>query len=747
MLPALSDLTIVFDENIIKIELKSDSLEWSTSGETVATAGIDGNDYEFTVTLMSGYTIDTVTMSNSVEEGGGVLKSQGNASFIITAGYGGLCGTYTITSKLAETEDPLAGTWVFNGTAKKIPQRVVDGLTYNAKGTCGSGEAFNFLDFNTDMTYMAIAGSSWWDISTNIYGSDTASNMITITSKLSEVTAGDTLLTWLQSNATKQADHATDSLPTKIEKLLAYGKAQLGEKGVDSTATTVRGVLDDISSIETDKGLTINGVIEQYKVAAGANVSAGDFVKFIEEGFGRKTAFDIGVHHIYAVALNDTKVLLSYRKNSKPTVVALTIDGMNIIVGTQVSFADNASDSLVSLTVLSETKVLAVYQSGSAVVLTVNGIDITVGTITAYDSNTFYNSAVALTDTKVLVAYCVNTTTSWYGKAVILTISGNSIGVGTKTTFYDGSPSDISVTSLSSDKVLLTYVDDSDYGTVALLTINGTIISLSTTQIFSEAKTLSPSVLALSDTKALLTYIDYNSRHGVAMLSTINSATITLGISMEFTDSGISDISTMALSDTEVLIAYSDGGNSSYGTSVILTISDDAITVNDRFVFNYSITSYISLVLLNSGKIFVAYNDYRSGNAIIMGLAVDGVNITSGTYDAIQPAIDRSNYVGIANMSGTEGENVDVYCAPIISYTVTWSGNISSVTYNGMNLISGDSVPPGAEITISWGSWFSGYITTSGLYINDVEVAGESSDIQDYVYIVDGDTIISAPYV
>ena len=529
--------------------------------------------------------------------------------------------------------------------------------------------------------------------------------------------------------------------------MLAYGKAQLGEKGVDSTATTVRGVLDDISSIETDKGLTINGVIEQYKVAAGANVSAGDFVKFIEEGFGRKTAFDIGVHHIYAVALNDTKVLLSYRKNSKPTVVALTIDGMNIIVGTQVSFADNASDSLVSLTVLSETKVLAVYQSGSAVVLTVNGIDITVGTITAYDSNTFYNSAVALTDTKVLVAYCVNTTTSWYGKAVILTISGNSIGVGTKTTFYDGSPSDISVTSLSSDKVLLTYVDDSDYGTVALLTINGTIISLSTTQIFSEAKTLSPSVLALSDTKALLTYIDYNSRHGVAMLSTINSATITLGISMEFTDSGISDISTMALSDTEVLIAYSDGGNSSYGTSVILTISDDAITVNDRFVFNYSITSYISLVLLNSGKIFVAYNDYRSGNAIIMGLAVDGVNITSGTYDAIQPAIDRSNYVGIANMSGTEGENVDVYCAPIISYTVTWSGNISSVTYNGMNLISGDSVPPGAEITISWGSWFSGYITTSGLYINDVEVAGESSDIQDYVYIVDGDTIISAPYV
>ena len=100
MLPAPNDLTIIFDENISKVELPSASLVWSTSGETVATAGVDGTDYEFKVTLNTGYVIDSIMLDDgSVPPA--VLKSQTNNGFVITAGAGGLGGTYTITSKVS----------------------------------------------------------------------------------------------------------------------------------------------------------------------------------------------------------------------------------------------------------------------------------------------------------------------------------------------------------------------------------------------------------------------------------------------------------------------------------------------------------------------------------------------------------------------------------------------------------------------------------------------------------------------
>lgn len=41
-----------------------------------------------------------------------------------------------------------------------------------------------------------------------------------------------------------------DSLQTKTEKLLKYGKIKLSEKGIESAATDIRGVLDDIGNID-----------------------------------------------------------------------------------------------------------------------------------------------------------------------------------------------------------------------------------------------------------------------------------------------------------------------------------------------------------------------------------------------------------------------------------------------------------------------------------------------------------------
>lgn len=100
--------------------------------------------------------------------------------------------------------DELAGTWVFNDSIS-LPNNSTK-LSY-AQDEVGNTYTFDFVC--GDSTYIGIiAYSSNFSTGTNVYSNSSWVNesykTITITSKLSEVTNGDTLLTWLQANATKQ---------------------------------------------------------------------------------------------------------------------------------------------------------------------------------------------------------------------------------------------------------------------------------------------------------------------------------------------------------------------------------------------------------------------------------------------------------------------------------------------------------------------------------------------------------------
>lgn len=60
-----------------------------------------------------------------------------------------------------------------------------------------------------------------------------------------------------------------DNLQTKTEKLLKYGKTKLSEKGVESAATDLRGVLDDIGNIEVQDNRLLNVIkgINSYQMS------------------------------------------------------------------------------------------------------------------------------------------------------------------------------------------------------------------------------------------------------------------------------------------------------------------------------------------------------------------------------------------------------------------------------------------------------------------------------------------------
>lgn len=125
----------------------------------------------------------------------------------------------------------------------------------------------------------------------------------------------------------------------------------------------------------SNSNLGINGIIEEYTVASGGNVNAGDFVSFVNEyGFiqqAEKSVTFTGntrpIKQLLAIELSDNKIFIFFRNDYYYCygVVAL-IDSNNIInLGTSVEIYSN-SDELCDLIKLSDNKIFISYIIGKS---------------------------------------------------------------------------------------------------------------------------------------------------------------------------------------------------------------------------------------------------------------------------------------------------------------------------------------------------------------------------------------------
>lgn len=96
--PAIVFITINFDSHISKVTYSG--VEWTASGQSQQTAIVDGSTGVFTVTLDSGYVLDTVTLGSDFDNT--TLSAKTDTSFSLLFGNTS-GGTITITSKTAKT--------------------------------------------------------------------------------------------------------------------------------------------------------------------------------------------------------------------------------------------------------------------------------------------------------------------------------------------------------------------------------------------------------------------------------------------------------------------------------------------------------------------------------------------------------------------------------------------------------------------------------------------------------------------
>lgn len=215
-MPAGQTAQIFFDSNIIKVTADLNNIEWTTSGETKT--GVIGSN--FTVSLNSGYIIDTIACTNCT------LGTQQDTTFTMTDLATTQTSIITITSKQAATptltfkhffdaglqgtgtykfrhysqSEPSTGeTWVLNET---IPTTSQGTGGYNANFV-SNGTTYTYINFDGKPNGIRYSNStdeilaySWVD---NAW-SNTAYRTITFAT----APTGD-LLTWLQANGTKQS--------------------------------------------------------------------------------------------------------------------------------------------------------------------------------------------------------------------------------------------------------------------------------------------------------------------------------------------------------------------------------------------------------------------------------------------------------------------------------------------------------------------------------------------------------------
>jgi len=322
---------------------------------------------------------------------------------------------------------------------------------------------------------------------------------------------------------------------------------------------------------------------------------------------------------------------------------------------------------------------------GTAVVGTVSGTSITFGTPVVFESanSTYISATFDSTNSKVVIAYSDGGNSN-YGKAVVGTVSGTSISFGSVATFRSAQVEFVSTTFDSTNgKVVIAYKDDgnSDYGTAIVGTVSGTSISFGSATVFESAATrhIAP-VYDSTNGKVVIAYRDDgNSAYGTAIVGTVSGTSISFGSAVVFESATMSDYNAVAYDSNagKVVIAYRDGGNSTYGTAIVGTVSGTSISFGTAVVFESAVTDYLSATFdSTNNEVVIVYKDQGNshyGTAVVFQNASTSTNLTS------------ENFIGFSDAAYTNGQTATIQIISSVddAQSGLTTGSIHYVQNNG----------------------------------------------------------------
>ena len=469
--------------------------------------------------------------------------------------------------------------------------------------------------------------------------------------------------------------------------------------------------------------------------------------------FGSEVVFNTGDTDRLSSTFDSTnnKVVIAYRDKGNSnygTAIVGTVSGTSISFGSESVFEYANSYPISATYDSSNQKVVIAYMDyansfyGTAVVGTVSGTSISFGTPVVFDSGGLADHISATYDSsnqKVVIAYR-DGGNSYYGTAIVGTVSGTSISFGSPTVFESGNTQEIRlIYDSTNNKVVIVYQDDgnSQYGTAIVGTVSGTSITFDSPTIFNSAGTYyTGATYDSTNNKVVIAYMDNgNSNYGTAVVLSTTGASIPQSGSETIFESSTTNeiVATFDSTNNKVVLAYRDDGNSSYGTAIVGTVSGTSISFGTPVVFESATTNFISITFDSSnGKVVIVYRD--DGNSDY-GTAIVGT--VSGTSISFGSAVVFDSVNAQETTAVYDSTNQKV----IIAYAdYTNSGHGKAI----VGTVSGTSISFGSSTTFeSAATWYLGtvYDSTNGKVVITYRDDGNSQAGTAVVGTVSGTSI------
>ena len=492
-----------------------------------------------------------------------------------------------------------------------------------------------------------------------------------------------------------------------------------GTTGSFSGNVSVGGTLsqEDVTNIDSVGVVTARGGI---RIGVGQSVSSvSGIITYYGDG-SQLTGIESGVVNFVASGTLSNGQTVILQSDGTVTGVASTAPTFNIT-----AFQSSNAVKHVNVAYVGSNKVVIAFEDqpsgsrGAAVVGTISGSSISFGSIVEFDSSYSHNIGIVYDsdNDKVVILYRDDGNSN-YNTAIVGSVSGTSISFGSAVTFGNNAYTSVPIRAVfdsSNNKVVVVYQDsnDSNKGKAIVGTVSGNSISFGTAVVFESGSVGNWISAAFDSTnnKVVIAYDDGgNSNYGTSIVGTVSGTSISFGSAAVFESASIyHHHMTFDSTNGKVIIAYKDEGNSNYGTAVVGTVSGTSISFGTPVVFQESHTRYITAAYdSTNNKVVIAY--YNSGNngygTVIRG-TVSGTSISfdtphvfhSDSTDYLSIAYDSDNsklVVAFRDDENTIGE------ATVIDSTTLISTNLTATNYIG---IAAEAISDGAtgKITVVGG--------------------------------------------
>jgi len=198
-----------------------------------------------------------------------------------------------------------------------------------------------------------------------------------------------------------------------------------------------------------------------------------------------------------------------------------------------------------------------------------------------------YFAVARLDDTHIVAAYA-DSADGYKGKVVVGTVSDRAVSWGTAVTFNDAETRYIDIVALTSTTFVIAYSDygNNQYGTAIVGTVSGTSISLGSETVFwNSGGTGYESICRLDDTHCFIGFsgTDGSNQYVRSVVGGVSGTSISFGTVVTAANTNDVNIRTAPLDSTHVVIQHRSGLRIAEISGTTITYPTAETSVSDRY--------------------------------------------------------------------------------------------------------------------------------------------------------------------